>query len=239
MKRLLSILLSLVLAVACVSCGKLKPLPDTVKIDGKEYQRAFSDTMFPCDDSMRSDAKKISGRSYYMYSATPYDCRIVYDNNGKPNVYFCEDQFKDATAFYSYPGNFDFYCIFGNLFDIKEQQKYLIDEIDTSMFEQLIAFAEANSYDPLSIFHDTKGLKTIVLQDSEHWMEDKCHIFKESRDGAFCTSKGFSFFAIENQLCLLYYYDFANEEAPKMLYRIVPKEISDYFISILQTLKSE
>lgn len=187
MKRFLAILLSVVLAVMCVSCGKLTSLPDTVKSDGKEYQRAFSNTMFPCDDSMRSDAKKISGRSYYMYSATPYDCRIVYSNNAKPNIYFVEEQFKDAAAFYSDPGNFDFYCIFGNLFDIEGQQKYLINEIDTSMFEQLIAFAEKNSYDPLSIFHDTKGLKTIMLQDPQHWEEDEIHIFKESKDGAFCT----------------------------------------------------
>ena len=70
-------------------------------------------------------------------------------------------------------------------------------------------------------------------------MADEIHFYKESKDGAFSTSQGYTFILHENNLYSLYQYDFGDDEKPVMLVRDVPTEISDYFCTLLNELKNE
>lgn len=65
---------------------------------------------------------------------------------------------------------------------------------------------------------------------------DEIHFFKESKDGVFSTSKGYTFFLLEEKLFLLYQYDLSNITNPFMTVCEIPAEISDYFCALLKEL---
>ena len=179
------------------------------------------------------------GENYYKYQLTDFDCYIAYDNDAEPNVYFESNQFGEAVSYYNNEENFDFYCLLGNIHDESEQQIIEIEDIDSLIFNQLLEFSKNNDYNPFTSFNDEDGLKKIPISNPDDWMADEIHFYKESKDGAFMTSKGYTFVLHENKLCLLYQYDFIDDESPVMLVKDIPSEISNYFCSLLGELQSE
>ena len=80
-------------------------------------------------------------------------------------------------------------------------------------------------------------LKKVPITNPDDWMADEIHFYKESKDGAFTTSRAYTFIIYENKLCFLYQYDFRDEDAPVMAIRDIPKELSNYFLSLLYQQK--
>ena len=237
MKRYILIILTLMMVLCYTACSLAQELPDTVTIAGKEYKRAFVGELYPISEaSMHVDSVKISGTSYYKYPETQFDCYVAYDNNAEPNVYFESEQFNEAVTHYNNGDNFNFFCLVGNIHDENEQQIFGIQEIDFTMFDQLIDFSKSNDYNPFTSFNDEDGLTKAPIINPDDWTADEIHIYKESKDGAFSTSKGYIFVLYEDNLCLLYQYDFSDDEAPVMKIRTVPTEISDYFCSLIENL---
>lgn len=234
MKRCSLIFISLLILFCCVSCRFNPYMPDSVKIEGKEYKRAFIGELYPMDDfAPDSDGVKVFGNSYYKYSKTPYDCYIAYDRNAEPNLYFESEKFDEATSYYKDPSNFNFFCLLGNIHDENEQQIFHIENINSSMFHSLLAFSNENDYNPFTSFNKEDGLKSIPIANPDNWTADEIHFYKQSKDGAFTTSKAHTFVFYKSRLYFLYHYDFSNEDAPIMKVREVPAELNEYFSSLL------
>ena len=52
------------------------------------------------------------------------------------------------------------------------------------------------------------------------------------------TSKGYTFIIVDDRLCLLYQYDFGDENNTIMLVREIPEDLSEYFCTLLKELPS-
>ena len=135
--------------------------------------------------------------------------------------------------------NLKFFCLFGNVHDENKQKIIEIEEIDIDMFNSLLEYSIENNYNPLTSFNNEEGLKSVPIPDPDNWVSDEIHLYKESKDGAFTTSRGYIFKLIDNQLYLLYRYDFRNDESPAMILRDIPKDISDYFCSLVKKLQNK
>ena len=232
-------ILSLILILCCCSCTINFNKPDTVTIEEREYKKAFIGELYPIDDVVSSEDIKISGNSYYKCFKTQYDCYIAYDRNAEPNVYFSSEQFDEAFSFYNDASNFNFFCLLGNIHDENNQKILEIQEIDSLMFNRLFEYSAKNDYNPSTSFNSEDGLKKVPISNPDDWLSDEIHFYKESKDGAFSTSRGYTFILYENKLCLLYQYDFSDKKSPVMLIRYVPTEISDYFCSLLENLQGK
>lgn len=239
MKRCLFFILSLILLLT-TACTTEHELPATVMIEGKEYQKAFTDELYPMDDALsNSGGIHKAGATYCKYPAAQFDCYVVYGYQAAPTVYFVSDQFENAVSYYKDAGNYHFFCVLGNIHDENEQQVLEINTIDSAKFQQLLSFSKDNDYDPFAVSHREEGLIQVPIPDPDDWMAHEIHLFKQSKDGAFSTLKGYTFVLHENDLYLLYQYDFTDEEAPVMLLQAIPTDISRYFCSSLEELPRE
>ena len=238
MKRYVSIFYALIFVLCCASCTVKLSLPESVTIDGKEYKKAFVNELAPLYDEFSNvSAKKIAGKSYYPFSKTSFDCYFAYDYNADSNIFFESTQFDEAVSYYSNIENFNFFCILGSLYEENGHLLFELEEIDYSMFEQLIEFAELYAYNPLTSFNKTEGLKEIPVPNPDDWMEEEVYFYRDSKDGAF-TIERHAFILHEREFYLLYRYDFTNEEAPIMLVRDVPEFLEDYFCELIENLQS-
>lgn len=239
MKKLVSFILCATLVLCCTSCAYIFPQPDTVTIEGTLYKRAFVSELFPVDDCVSTDSVSIAGNSYFEYPNAQYDCYISYDRNAQPNVYFPSEQYHEAVSYYTDPNHFTFYCLIGNIHDTNQQEVSVIQNIDAPMFARLLEFSSKNEYNPLTLFNKEDGLVKVPIANPDNWTADEIHFYKESNDGAFSTSKGYTFIMHDGKLSLLYQYDWGDDNAPEMLLRSVPTEISDYFCTLLKELQNK
>lgn len=240
MKKYILVILSVMLISNFASCAFEKDLLLNITIEGKEYQKAFVGELYPLDTDFPGADEEgihISGERYYKYQLTAFDCYIAYDNNAEPNVYFESGRFEDAVSYYRNAENFKSFCLLGNIHDENDQQILEVKEIDSLMLDQLLEFSKDNDYDPFTSFNNEEGIITVSIPNPNDWMAEEIHFYKESKDGAFSTSIGYTFILYESKLCLLYQYDFTDEESPVMLIRYAPTEISDYFCYLIENLQ--
>lgn len=237
MKRVICIGLSFIFLFCIVSCSIQKVLPDSIMIEEKEFKRAFAAELYPIDDSfLGAEDINISGVSYYKYQLSQQDCYIAYDSNAEPNLYFSSEEYEAALSYYGNANNYNFFCLIGNIHDDNQSRIYSISSIDSVMFDRLVDFAKTEDYNPFASFNDEEELRRLPVADPDNWMDDEIHFYKESKDEAFSTLKGYTFVLTENKLALLYQYDFSNTDSPQMLIRDIPTEISDYFCTLLKEL---
>lgn len=235
--RIICLIFSMLLILCCCSCTFIFDIPDTVTIEGKEYKIAFTDVLYPIYGVVSDKGVKIFGSNYYRYSETPYDCYISYSHNAKPKVYFEASCFNEAISYYKDASNFNYFCILGNIHDESKRQMIELQEIDALMLDRLIEFADENEYAPFSFSSKENELKKVPIADASHWTAGEIHFFKESKDDAFSTSRGYTFVMLDERLCLLYQYDFSDENVPCMTVCEMPTDISDYFFTLTKELR--
>ena len=238
MKKRIFFIPLLILVLCFSSCSLNLDKPDTVTIEGKEYKKAFVGELYPFDEFDSDDGVTVSGNLYCKYSQTAYDCYIAYDRNAEPNVYFSSEQFDEAFSFYNDASNFNFFCLLGNIHDEKDQKILEIQEIDSLMFNSLLEYSAKNDYNTFASFNNEDGIKKVPIPHPNNWTDDEIHFYKESKDGAFSTSKGYTFIMVDDRICLLYQYDFGDENNPIMLVREIPEDMSEYFCTLLKELQS-
>lgn len=232
-RRTIAAALSAVLILLfCPSCSSLGGMPRTVTLAGEEYRLAFTGELYPLvDEGDSAVAAEQGGRSYSPYAAAAYDCYIAYDRHAEPCIYFAADQYDEAVAHYTDGDSFVCYLLRGNHHDGAKGME--LEGVDPAMLDALLSFAAAEDYDPFSPTKD-EGLFDAPIPNPDAPSQGELHIYKESRDGAFGSSRGSTFRLHDGALCLLYYYDFADSDAPVMRLRSVPREVSDYFLGILE-----
>ncbi len=229
-------LLIILICILFTSCRLSAKMPETVEINGIMYKAAISASLYPLTEvADKEPDMKHRGIAYYMYTDGKYDCYIAYDYNGEPNIYFSDSQYDEAVLYYTSSENFTYYCKFGNIHDEHNNNYHVIHNVNSELFEKLLSYASEKSYNPFTVFKEVNDLEEIPVNNSDDWMKDEIHFYKESNDGAFTTSLGKTFYLLDDKLVLLYYYDFGDEDNPVMLIRRIPSEFNDPDIIINQS----
>lgn len=222
------------------SCKSTKNVKNNVvTIKGEEYKLAFVDELYPMYEELVSNKEIWAlGKKCYEYIKPQFGCYIAYDLKAEPNIYFKSEQFDEALEFYSNGDNYNFFCLRGNIFDEERQQIFELHDIDLKMFDELISFASEKEYNPLTSFDNKDGIISFPINQNSK-VVNEIHFYKESKDGAFTTSKGYTFLVRGDKMYLLYYYDYANDSKPVAKVRTLPTELSDYFYNLLKEIEQQ
>lgn len=255
MKKIKYVLISVFVVLTLVSCASTKentpdtnaPLNDlvteitkeetytfstadtaTVTIDGVVYRNKFQGDLILRNPVYGREPALIdnTGR-YFRLEGIDYD--LIYDVTSKQighseSVYCRDDQWQELKAYYSNTENFTYQYITnqkGGKFEV-----HTVNEMDINKLNNLVDFCEKNSYDPFvsSGSGNTRSVSTSSLGKTEY------RFGMNSNDGLFSLGAS-SFYLLDNNLVLEY-----NSVMSKGKTLIVdaPKELSEYFISIIK-----
>ncbi len=198
-----------------------------IMVDGVLYRNKFQGDLILRNPQYGDEAvlKDTTGQ-YHRIEETKYD--LLYNVNsevsGAPESVYCrDDQWQELKKYYSDSKNFTYQCIIKT--NGVSSETIDVDKMDIVKLNELLAFCEENAYDPNS-FAGTNNTKAVSTSS----LGDKTYRFKmSSNDGLFSVDAK-SFSIVEDKL-VYRYYEVMPED--KTLIVDVPKELSDYFISVI------
>lgn len=198
-----------------------------IMVDGVLYRNKFQGDLILRNPQYGDEAvlKDTTGQ-YHHIEGTEYD--LLYNVNsevsGAPESVYCrDDQWQELKKYYSDSNNFTYQCIIKT--NGVTSETIDVDKMDIVKLNEILAFCEENAYDP-NAFAGTNNTKAVSTSS----LGDKAYRFKmSSNDGLFSVdAKSFS---IVEDMLVYRYYEVMPED--KTLIIDVPKELSDYFISII------
>lgn len=208
---------------------------DTVTVDGVVYRNGFQGDMIFRNVQYEYGSEPVyedkDGR-YFKLLGTEYDliynvyCREI----GAPEGVFCrDDQWQELSRYYSDMNNFTFVCIANERATGGGFNTITLEEMDVHKLRELAEFCDENSYDPYSLFDNknTREIATSSLGDAEY------RFIMNSNDEHFSYGAGF-LYELDGTL-VLKYYDKASKKTSLVV--DVPEDLSDYFISVINTLE--
>lgn len=204
-----------------------------IMVNGVLYRNKFQGDLILRNPKYGDEAvlKDTTGQ-YHRIEGTKYD--LLYNVNsevvGAPESVYCRnDQWQELKKYYSDPNNFTYQCVVKT--NGVSTETIDVDKMDIAKLNELLAFCEENAYDPNAFagINNTKAVSTSSLGD-------KAYRFKmSSNDGLFSVdAKSFS---ILDNVLVYRYYEVMPED--KTLIIDVPKELSDYFISIISSTNAK
>ena len=229
--KLLSIL---VLLSGCGFAGLAPDGPESLQIENKTYKTGFYGPLYPNEYSLTEQTLqagditlvRIAHDNFELYHADvgPYAEGTVY----------CEDsQYEQALAYYGDPANYTYFCTLGvNMNDGTKTVE--LSDVDTSVFDALLSFADASYYDPFDNRHNSK-VETVELPMPDDTVDTRMVFYKESKDSLFCSAKGNEYYIIDHSLYMVYQYNFGHGEYEKLIAVEVPDNISTYFVSLMRS----
>ncbi len=201
-----------------------------IMVNGVLYRNKFQGDLILRNPKYGDEAilKDTTGQ-YHRIGGTKYD--LLYNINsevvGAPESVYCRDeQWQELKKYYSDSNNFTYQCVIKT--NGVSTETIDVDKMEIVKLNELLAFCEENSYDPNN-FAGTKNAKAVSTSS----LGDKAYRFKmSSNDGLFSVDAK-SFSTLDNAL-VYRYYEVMPED--KTLIIDVPKELSDYFVSIITNL---
>ena len=202
----------------------------TITIDGVVYRNKFQGDLILRNPMYEKEPVLIdnTGR-YFRLQGIDYD--LIYDVTSKQighseSIYCRDDQWQELKSYYSNTDNFTYQYITnqkGGKFEA-----HTVNEMDINKLNKLVEFCEENSYDPFGFSNSkkTRTVSTSTLGKTEY------RFGMNSNDGLFSVGAA-SFYLLENNLVLEYY---SVMSEGKTLIVDVPKELSDYFVSMISDL---
>lgn len=169
---------------------------------------------------------------FHRVEGTKYD--LLYNANsevtGAPESVYCrDDQWQELKKYYADSNNFTYQCVVK--IDNNSSETIDVDKIDIVKLNELLAFCNENKYEPNS-FAETSKARAVSTSS----LGDKTYRFKmSSKDGLF-SADAKSFSIVDNTL-VYRYYEVMSEN--KTLIIEVPKDLSDYFISVISNLDTK
>lgn len=193
---------------------------DTVTIDGVVYRNKFQGDLIlrnPVygNEPLLNDDTGL----YFRLKETDYDLiyNITSKQIGHPESVYCrDDQWQELRALYSDTDNFTYQYITnqkGGKFET-----HPLDEIDINKLNELIDFCENKS-------QNTRNVSTSELSNTEY------RFGMNSNDGLFSSGAAL-LYILDNNLVLGHR---SNMSSKKTLISDLPKDLSDYFMSIINT----
>ena len=201
-----------------------------IMVDGVLYRNKFQGDLILRNPKYGDEAvlKDTTGQ-YHRIEETKYD--LLYNVNsevsGAPESVYCrDDQWQELKKYYSDSNNFTYQCIVKT--NGVSSETIDVDKMDIVKLNELLAFCEENAYDP-NAFAGTNNTKAVSTSS----LGDKAYRFKmSSNDGLFSVDAK-SFSIVEDKL-VYRYYEVMPED--KTLIVDIPKDLSDYFVSIITNL---
>lgn len=179
-------------------------------------------------------AVEIDGKQYYRMDNGRFPMLFRLDSVSfgtlEGRLYCAEDRLEEARAYYADGANYDYYCRIGAWSEEETPEYRYIPDMDAAKFEQLMAFAGENAYDPLG---SDKGDTLARIPKPE---EDAPELvfYRESSDRCIVSHCGYSFHIIDGRLLLVYYYDFGHGEYEDIVFVEAPADLNDYFVKLLE-----
>ncbi|MBQ8296599.1 MAG: hypothetical protein IJX77_02310 [Ruminococcus sp.] len=233
MKRIIAALIPFLLLLT--GCADLRLLlSDSVDVNDKTYKTGFYGSLIPDELDYSGETYSVGKTEYKQLEHDRFD--LIRSDSGmytSGTIYCSEEQFSEAELYYSDPENFSYYCTIGAESTDNTPYTLNIDDIDTDMFNALIEFADNSSYDPFDSKHNDK-IDKAELPIPDNYITHRLNFYKESNDSLFTSSKGHEFHIIDDELYLVFYYDYGHGEYEKLVGVKVPEEISGYIVEYIK-----
>lgn len=204
-----------------------------IKVNGVVYRNKFQgDLIFQNLKYSEEVVLQNTIGKFHRIEGTKYD--LLYNANsevtGAPESVYCrDDQWQELKKYYSDSNNFTYQCIVKA--DNNSVETIDVNKMDIVKLNELLAFCNENKHEPNS-FAETSN-RTAVSTSS---LGDKTYRFKiSSKDGLF-SADAKSFSIVDNTL-VYRYYEVMSEN--KTLIIEVPKDLSDYFVSVISKLDTK
>ncbi len=236
-KRIAFIIALSVLVSLLSGCVGLAPKSPESITDGKiTYKTGFYGSLFPnvfeySGDSVKAEnitLNKIVHDKFVLYHA---DVGSYVEGT----IYCDEKDYDNVQSYYDNPENYSYYCILGVDSETQNTKAIEIADVDTDKFYDLLTFAEDNTYDPFDKEHNS-NIEQITLPMPDDDANTRIVFYKESLDSLFVSTTGNEYYIIDNQLYLVYRYDFGHGEYEELIAVKIPDEISRYFVEYLKPL---
>lgn len=169
---------------------------------------------------------------FHCVEGTKYD--LLYNANSKftgapESVYCRDDQWQDLKKYYADSNNFTYQCIVKD--DNNSFETFDVSKLDIIKLNELLAFCNENKYEPNS-FAETSNTRAVSTSS----LGDKTYRFKTSSNDGLFSVDAESFSIVDNTL-VYRYYEVMSEN--KTLIVEVPKDLSDYFVSVISNLDTK
>ena len=235
MRKLFVKLLSiLVLLSGCGFAGLAPDGPESLQIENKTYKTGFYGPLYPNEYSLTEQTLQAGDITLVRIAHDNFELYHADVGSYAEGTVYCEDsQYEQALAYYGDPANYTYFCTLGvNMNDGTKTVE--LSDVDTSVFDALLSFADASYYDPFDNRHNSK-VETVELPMPDDTVDTRMVFYKESKDSLFCSAKGNEYYIIDNYLYMVYQYDFGHGEYEKQIAVEVPDNISTYFVSLMRS----
>ncbi|MCI8496993.1 MAG: hypothetical protein HFE85_01915 [Clostridiales bacterium] len=226
-QKITALILAFLMLLSMSACGLLYLPPKSVEIDGVVYRNGFYGDLYPLRVPFTEEPYTVGKQSFYRVNFQPFDL-IRYGIEG-PILYCAEAQWEQAKSYYLDNSHFVFYMKIGGQFDDDAVLTELAD-VDLDKFDQLMEFAKLHSYDPFAAGKSPE-LRELPIQEDNI---GEIRFFKQSKDGLFTSDQSYTFRIYDQELVLIYVYDYGHGEYEAMQAVDLPVELSEYFMAIIR-----
>lgn len=204
-----------------------------IKVNGVVYRNKFQGDLILQNLKYSEEVvlKNTVGQ-FHRVEETKYD--LLYNTNSEvsgvaKSVYCRDDQWQELKKLYADSNNFTYQCIIKA--DDNSGETIDVDKIDIVKLNELLVFCNENKYEPNS-FAETSNTRAVSTSS----LGDKTYRFKTSSNDGLFSVDAESFSIVDNTL-VYRYYEVMSEN--KTLIVEVPKDLSDYFVSVISNLDTK
>ncbi len=204
-----------------------------IKVNGVVYRNKFQGDLILQNLKYSEEAvlQNTIGK-FHRIEGTKYD--LLYNANsevsGAPESVYCRDgQWQELKKLYADSNNFTYQCIIKA--DDNSAETIDVDKIDIVKLNELLSFCNENKYEPNSFAETSHRTAVSTLS-----LGDKTYHFKISSNDGLFSADAKSFSIVDNTL-VYRYYEVMSEN--KTLIVKVPKDLSDYFVSVISKLDTK
>jgi hypothetical protein len=238
MRRLALVVICVFLMLTLAACDIVFGVPQTVTIEGTVYRNGFYGDLWPINLTYTGDSYEVGSNTFRRVNCEQFDWVYSAIGGTSNGVLYCaEGQWERAQAHYADDNNFTYYCQIGNKSDYRDPEIVAIPEIDSRKFEALMAFADENSYHPFDPFGSNEDVPTRRLPFPDKDESPVLIFYKESNDGFFVSFRGHKFYAIDDRLLFVFFYDHGYGAYEELVAVDIPDTIGQYFVELQAQLK--
>lgn len=202
----------------------------TITVDGVLYRNKFQGDLILRNPKYGAEpVLSDSTGQYYRLEGSDHD--LIYNASGEnkgisENIYCRDIQWSELNSYYSTSSNFVYRCVVRT--PGSAAQTVDVKKMDIVKLNELVKFCESNAYKS-NDFGGSDNVKSVPSAN----LGDKTYRFGMSSNDGLFSANAREFCILEGSL-VYRYREVMSEE--KTLIVDVPKDLSDYFVSIITSL---
>jgi hypothetical protein len=214
------------------ACNFHFKIPETVTIEDVSYRNGFYSDLFPVNFIYSNDYYETNGNKFRRVDFEMFDLiKLSNDGNILDVLYCAESQWEQAHTYYMNRDNFVYYCRIGMPNIYIDPTIISISDIDHKKFDDLMIFANENSYNPFSSNNNVVTQRLLISDKDE---SPQLIFYRKSKDGFFTSSEANHFHIIKDKLWLVFFYDYNHGNNEELVAVTVPNDLGQYFIELLR-----